>query len=195
MCRRFTWLALLACLLPHGVWAAPDPSSPAASTANAGWAALQGGSIVLLRHANAPGIGDPPGFVLNDCSTQRNLDDAGRAQARRIGAAFRRRGVTVTAVLTSQWCRTRETAELAFPHMARDAASFNSFFGAAASQPAQSAAALATLNRWRGPGVLVVTTHQVNITALTGLAPVPGEGVVVRPKGEGVEVLARLPLD
>ena len=193
MRRRFALLAL-ACLLPHGAWAAPDLAPPA-STADAGWGALQGGSIVLLRHANAPGIGDPPGFKLNDCSTQRNLDDAGRAQARRLGEAFRRRGVTVGGVLTSQWCRTRETAELAFPRMARDDASFNSFFGANSRQPVQTAAALATLNRWRGPGVLVVTTHQVNITALTGLAPAPGEGVVVRSKGEGVEVLARLPLD
>jgi phosphohistidine phosphatase SixA len=190
------WFAVLAlaCLLPHGAWAAPDPA-PQVPSADAGWAALQGGSIVLLRHANAPGIGDPPGFRLNDCSTQRNLDDEGRAQARRLGEAFRGRGVAVGAVLTSQWCRTRETAELAFPRMARDDASFNSFFGAASHQAAQTAAALATLNRWRGPGVLVVTTHQVNVTALTGLNPAPGEGVVVRPKGEGIEIVARLRLD
>jgi phosphohistidine phosphatase SixA len=192
--RRWFTLLALACLLPHGVWAASDPA-PQVPAVDGGWAALQGGSIVLLRHANAPGVGDPTGFKLNDCSTQRNLDDVGRAQARRIGEAFRRRGVTVGVVLTSQWCRARETAELAFPRMARDDASFNSVFGAHSRQPAQTAAALATLNRWRGPGVLVVTTHQVNITALTGLSPAPGEGVVVRPKGEGVEVLARLPID
>ena len=58
MRRWFTLLALTACLLPHGAWAAPAPAPPVASTADGGWAALQGGSIVLLRHANAPGIGD-----------------------------------------------------------------------------------------------------------------------------------------
>jgi phosphohistidine phosphatase SixA len=192
--RRWFALLALACLLPHAAWAAPELAAQAPS-ADAGWAALQGGGIVLLRHANAPGVGDPPGFKLDDCATQRNLDDAGRAQSRRIGEAFRGRGVAVGAVLTSQWCRTRETAELAFPRMARDDASFNSFFGADSHQAAQTAAALATLNRWRGPGVLVVTTHQVNITALTGLNPAPGEGVVVRPKGEGIEIVARLRLD
>jgi phosphohistidine phosphatase SixA len=194
MRRRFALLTLLAWLLPHGARAAPDPA-PQAPSADAGWAALQDGSIVLLRHANAPGFGDPPGFTLNDCATQRNLDDLGRAQARRLGEGFRRRGVLVAAVLTSQWCRTRETAELAFPRMARDDASFNSFFGADSRRAVQTAAALATLSRWRGPGVLVVTTHQANITALTGLAAASGTGVVVRPRGEGIQVVAPLSLE
>ncbi|MBC7995774.1 MAG: histidine phosphatase family protein [Rhizobacter sp.] len=164
-----------------------------AAASEAAWSALKDGSVVLFRHANAPGGGDPPGFKLGDCSTQRNLDDSGRAQARRIGEQFRQRGIKVGAVLSSQWCRARETAELAFPGMARDDANFNSFFDDRSSEPAQTAQALATLRRWRGPGVLVVTTHQVNISALTGVTPVSGEGVVVAPTRDGVEVLGRLP--
>ncbi len=166
--------------------AEPDP----------GWDLLKDGSIILFRHASAPGGGDPPGAVLNDCKTQRNLDETGRAQARHIGEEFRARGVKVASVLTSQWCRTRETAALAFPGMGRDDVRFNSFFGDASKEAPQTAAALAMLSQWRGPGVLVVVTHQVNITALTGVVPNSGEGVIVRPKGDGegggVEVLERL---
>ncbi len=169
---------------------APATAQPSTDTE---WDALQDGTVVLFRHANAPGGGDPPGLKIGDCSTQRNLDDAGRAQARRIGERFRDRRIRVGAVLTSQWCRTRETAELAFPKQARDDPNFNSFFGDAARGATQTAQAKTALSRWRGPGVLVVTTHQVNITALTGVYPSSGEGVVLRPRGDGVEVIGRLP--
>ncbi len=177
---------LIAALLLGGgtAWAqAPAPD---------GWGALTDGRIVLLRHASAPGVGDPAGFTLSDCRTQRNLDDNGRAQARRIGEQFRQRGVKVGGVLHSQWCRTRETAELAFPGQVRADADFNSFFGEATQEPAQTQRATATLNRWRGPGVLVVVTHQVNITALTGIVPASGDGVVVAPEGGRLKVVARL---
>lgn len=178
----WTRRAVLALLTaPAAAFAADEP-----------WPALTDGTIVLFRHADAPGVGDPPGFVLGDCRTQRNLGEAGRAQAQRIGAAFRSRGVKVGAVLSSQWCRTRDTAELAFPGQVRDDARFNSFFGERTREPAQTAAALAELARWRGPGVLVVVTHQVNVSALTGVAPASGEGVVLRPQGEGVAVLGRI---
>ena len=85
-------LALLVTAVP----ASATPESPQAS-----WDKLAGGSILLIRHANAPGLGDPAGFKLYDCSSQRNLDDAGRAQARRIGTQLRGHGVAVGAVLTS----------------------------------------------------------------------------------------------
>src|SRR4030095_3712611 len=72
-----------------------------------------GGHVALIRHGNAPpGYGDPPGFKIDDCTTQRNLDDRGRAQARALGAAFRQHGVRVGKVLASPWCRCLETAEL-----------------------------------------------------------------------------------
>ncbi len=170
---------------------------PAAAVADddaAAFAALRrDGAIVLFRHANAPGVGDPPGFTLGDCRTQRNLDDAGRAQARRIGERLRDRGVDVRAVETSRWCRARETAELAFPGVrVRDQPLFDSFFDERQDEPARTAAALKRLAQWRGPGVLVVTTHQVNIGALTGAGAASGEGVVVRPAAGGLEVLGRI---
>lgn len=145
--------------------------------------ALPDGAVVLFRHANAPGTGDPPGMRLDDCATQRNLDDLGRAQARATGEAFRRAGIRVGRVLTSQWCRARETADLAFPGQAEVAAPFNSFFGQPDRAAAQTTAARRLIVDWRGPGVLVVVTHQVNITALTGLYPASGEGIVLPPGG------------
>ncbi len=149
------------------------------SGVEAAWTVLSRGGIVLFRHANAPGGGDPEGMRLGDCTTQRNLDSEGRAQAGRIGDAFRTRGIAVDAVLVSQWCRTTETAAIAFPGRAKAEPAFNSFFGRPADGPAQTKAALAVLDAWRGPGALVVTTHQVNITALTGIFPASGEGIVV----------------
>lgn len=157
-----------------------------------GWEHVQPGTVVLLRHALAPGTGDPPGFRLDDCSTQRNLSEEGREQARRIGLAFRARGIEVGAVWSSQWCRTRETADIAFPHRRRDRAAFNSFFGQPDASAQSTLAAQALLAAWRGPGVLVVTTHQVNITALTGIVPASGEGVVVQPGTQGLTVLGRI---
>lgn len=164
--------------------------------AQPGAAPLGEAAIVLFRHAEAPGVGDPPGFRLDDCSTQRNLDETGRAQARRIGEAVRVQGVRVGAVIHSQWCRTRDTAALAFPqHPRTDDPDFNSFFGNASQSEAQTARALATLAAWRGPGALVVVTHQVNVTALTGAYLASGEGLVVRipANGRRAEVVGRLP--
>jgi len=159
------------------------------------WPALGPDGIVLFRHAEAPGVGDPPDFRLGDCGTQRNLSERGRVQAQELGARFRARNIAVGQVLSSQWCRTRDTAELAFPGRVQEAPVFNSFFSEDAAQSArQTAAARAVLVAWRGPGVLVVVTHQVNITALTGIFPASGEGIVVRAvAGGGLEVVGRLP--
>jgi phosphohistidine phosphatase SixA len=140
---------------------------------------LQPGSVVLIRHALAPGVGDPAALVLNDCKTQRNLSDEGRTQAVRVGEYFRQQFVPVQAVWSSQWCRTRETADLAFPGMRVDQPAFNSFFGEPDNAPDQTRAARALLDAWQGKGLLVVVTHQVNITALTGVVPASGEAVVL----------------
>jgi Histidine phosphatase superfamily (branch 1) len=154
--------------------------------------ALRDGGIVVFRHAIAPGGGDPPGFSLGDCSTQRNLDATGREQARRIGERLRRERVMVGAVWTSQWCRTRETAELMGLAPVREMPAFNSFFGNRSAEPAQTVAARDLLLGWRGPGALVVSTHQVNINALTGVSPASGEGVVLRREGAGLVLVGRL---
>lgn len=177
--KRRQFAAVL--LAVPGAWAQEDD-----------WTALTDGSIVLFRHAHAPGYGDPPQFTLGDCRTQRNLDETGRAQARRLGAAFRARRIVVGEVLCSQWCRCRETAELAFPGRPREDAVFNSFFQDSERGPAQTEAARRRLLPWRGPGVLVVVTHQVNITALSGVVPASGEGVVLRPQGQMLQRVARL---
>lgn len=182
--RNVLMSGLLALLGPGQALAAPH--------ADPGWTALQSAGIVLFRHADAPGTGDPANFRLGDCATQRNLGAQGRAQARELGARFRARKIVVGAVLSSQWCRTRETAELAFPGQVRDAPHFNSFFGEPAQSASQTAAARAQLAAWRGPGVLVVVTHQVNITALTGVYPASGEGVVLRRGEGGLELVGRL---
>lgn len=173
-------LALAALLHPGGAGAA-DP-----------WDALRAGGILLVRHAQAPGFGDPPGMRLGNCATQRNLDEAGRAQARRIGEALRARGITVGAVLASAWCRTLETAELAFPGRVRPEPAFNSFFEDRAASAAQTEAARAILLGWAGPGALVAVTHQVNITALSGIHPASGEGVVLRRAGDALVVVGRI---
>ena len=153
---------------------------------------LQPGSVVLIRHAQAPGVGDPAAFALNDCQTQRNLNDEGRAQAARIGEFFRQQRVPVDAVWSSQWCRTRETADVAFPGLRVDKAAFNSFFGEPDSAPDQTRAARALLNAWQGTGLLVVVTHQVNITAITGVVPASGEAVVLKREAGQWKVFARV---
>ncbi|MES2972489.1 MAG: histidine phosphatase family protein [Pseudomonadota bacterium] len=180
------WLAALALLNPFAAFAQARAD---------GWAALaQPGTIVLFRHATAPGVGDPPNFKPDDCATQRNLSDEGRAEARRIGEQFRTRGIKVGAVLSSQWCRTRETARLAFGEQAvRDEPAFNSQFGRRGEADTQTARARAILQKWKGPGVLVVVTHQVNISALAEGFTSSAEGVVMRPAANGrLEVLGRV---
>jgi phosphohistidine phosphatase SixA len=158
-----------------------------------GWAALREGSVVaLIRHARAPGVGDPPGFRLDDCATQRNLSDEGRRQAADLGAAFVAAGVDVTEVLTSAWCRTEETARLAFGRAERWEP-LNSFFSERPAADRRTEDLRRRVAAWRGPGVLVMVTHQVNVTALTGIVPRDGEVVVVRPRPGGFDVVDRVP--
>jgi phosphohistidine phosphatase SixA len=168
----------LALLLVAGMVVAPFV--PAARADEAGWAALgKPGAVALIRHARAPGTGDPPGFRLGDCATQRNLSEEGRAQARRLGEALRSRGIAVGRVLSSEWCRALDTATLAFG-AAEAFPAINSFFADRTDEPEQSDAARAAIGAWRGEGVLAMVTHQVNITALSGVFPREGEIVVVR---------------
>ena len=167
-------------------------ASPVAAQSPAGdgdWHEVRSGAVVLFRHANAPGTGDPQGMKLGDCKTQRNLDDEGRAQARRIGAIFRQRAIEVGPVLTSRWCRARDTAEEAFPGRAKEQPAFDSFFADRGEEPQRTADARRIIDAWRGPGVLVVVTHQVNITAITGRVARSGEGIVLRRQGKAMTVV------
>lgn len=150
------------------------------------WRLLQGGGqVVVLRHATTvPGVGDPANFKLGDCSTQRNLSDAGREEARRLGQAFRQRGIGIGLVLSSAWCRCIDTAQLAFGK-AEIWAGANSFFDNAAERADRTAALRQRVTLHRGAENLVIVTHQVNITALTGVYPAMGEMVVLTPDAAG----------
>ncbi len=145
------------------------------------WAKLaEGGHTILLRHAIAPGTGDPSNFELDDCATQRNLSDQGRQQAQRIGARLAARAIKVDAVLTSQWCRAIDTAKLAFPRTAiTPEPALNSFFADTSGKDDQTAAVLKLISAFEGSGNQVMVTHQVNILALTGVSPREGEAVIV----------------
>jgi phosphohistidine phosphatase SixA len=148
---------------------------------------VDGGHVALMRHARAPGTGDPADFRLDDCSSQRNLDQAGRDQARRTGQAFRDRGVEIGRALSSQWCRCLETARLLALGEVQPFAPLNSFFGDRAQEPGQSEAVRALLAQADAAGPsLIMVTHQVNITALTGVFARSGEIVVLRLGGPDI---------
>lgn len=164
-----------------------------ATASDALWQTLQaGGHVILARHATTdPGIGDPPGFRLTDCATQRNLSDAGRTEARRLGAAFRKRGIPVSAVRSSRWCRCLETARLAFGKADPWPALDNTF-----ETPERRAAQMREVRKGlaRPPvnGNLVLVTHGVNIAALTGVQVAQGEIVIVNVASNDFRVIGRL---
>jgi phosphohistidine phosphatase SixA len=150
---------------------------------SAAWAALAaGGHVALIRHAQTtPGAGDPPGWTLDDCATQRNLNEAGRREAAALGAALRARRIRIDAVLTSAWCRCRDTAALMDAGAATIEPSLANLFGNAPRAATQTAALRARVAAWRGPGTLVMISHGSTILSLTGINPLPAEIVVVAP--------------
>ena len=161
------------------------------------WAALRAGdAVALIRHAMAPGTGDPAGFKLEDCATQRNLSEEGRRQARQIGAAFRQNGISSARVWSSRWCRCLETARLLELGPVEPFAPLDSFFSQRGRGPAQTAALREFLGRADAGSPRVLVTHQVNITELTGVVPRSGELIVVQPAADGsVRVMGRLEPD
>jgi phosphohistidine phosphatase SixA len=158
----------------------------AAADEPAAWDALRrDGAVALVRHAEAPGVGDPPGWKLGDCATQRNLGEAGRAQARALGEKLRARRIVVARVLASPWCRTVDTATLIGAGPVRHEATFSNAFVLSERRAELTAGARALIARWRGPGTLVVVTHGENIAALTGRSPATAELVVVASGSDG----------
>ena len=153
------------------------------------WSLLKaGGQVVLIRHTvTTPGAGDPPGMRLDECSTQRNLTDAGRAHARRIGEAFRSRGIPVERVLSSPWCRCLETAELAFGK-AEVSDALSNLFGRPENREKQVKQLQSLIASRPTGGNLVLVTHGSTIYALTGVSPGTGEMVLF----SGREVAGRL---
>ena len=163
-------------------------SALAADDSGAGlWRRLKtGGHVVLIRHAaTVPGIGDPPGFTLDACSTQRNLFGAGRESARRIGAVFRSHAIPIADLLSCRWCRCLHTAQLAFER-AHPAPMIDSMFNDDdAARQRKLSEIRAFMKAYRAQGNLILVTHDVNIRALVGEAVAQGDMVLatIRPNG------------
>lgn len=155
-------------------------TAPATAT-EAGWALLRnGGQVILLTHARAPGTGDPANFDVDNCRTQRNLSDQGRQQARRLGALFAARAEPVDHIYSSRWCRTIETAELAFPRVELE------LLEALDPPPADEAAAVEAkqavmelIRDYSGRGNLILLTHPDTVAMLTGIRPREPEAVIL----------------
>lgn len=192
MDRRIAPVALLGVFLT-GMGLNPPP--PAAAD-EALWARLKaGGQVVLIRHAvTTPGVGDPPGFRLEDCGSQRNLTEAGREESRRLGAAFRTRAIPIAGVRSSPWCRCLETARLAFGS-AEVWEPLRSLFAERSRQAEQTQAFRAFAGERREGGNTILVTHGANVLAFVGVSPAPAEMVIVTPQGNGtLTVAGRIPV-
>jgi broad specificity phosphatase PhoE len=150
------------------------------------WGLLkEGGQVVLIRHAlTTPGTGDPSGMQIDDCSTQRNLSEEGREQARQLGATFHARNIPVGRVLSSPWCRCLDTARLAFGK-AEVSPSLGNLFGRPENRDKQVREMRALVGAWRGSGNLILSSHGSTIQALAGVLPEPSEMVILSPRGDG----------
>ena len=161
------------------------------------WSQLQQADThyyVLMRHAIAPGTGDPANFQLDDCSTQRNLSEEGRAQARRTGEAFRENNVAVQQVLSSEWCRCLDTAELMDLGPVERFPALNSFFQDRSKGPERTQQLREFMvNNRDERGVTVLVTHFVNIVAIAGSGVSSGEMVVVQVNDQNeLEIVAQI---
>lgn len=167
---------------------------------NPAWSALrEGARVVLMRHAaTSGGAGDPESFRLEDCATQRNLTERGRVDAKTAGEQMRAQKVPVGKVLSSQWCRCRDTAALMnLGHPIETAETFNNAYTFRDRRDELTKGARAVIAGWKGPGALIVVTHGANILPLTGFQPAEGEMVVVEPDPapDGkLRVIGRIPI-
>ena len=138
-----------------------------------------GGKLIFIRHAYAPGNGDPAGFNLNDCSTQRNLSDDGRKQAQRIGEFFTKNKIEIDKVLSSEWCRCKETAKIAFKNYSTNSF-LNSFYSSKFSKnkDKQVKAFNYYVKNLESNKNLIFVTHYVFISEVLNYGPSSGEIVV-----------------
>ncbi|MDL0430487.1 histidine phosphatase family protein [Marinobacter sp. TBZ242] len=158
------------------------------------WEALrEGRAVLMLRHALAPGTGDPDNFKIDDCSTQRNLNDRGREQARAWKPYLAEHGITEARVFSSQWCRCLETAREMDLGPVEEMTSLNSFFRNRGDGSMQTGQTIAIVNELEPGPPVVLVSHQVNVTALTDVFPSSNEGVVIAlPLSDNPTVLARV---
>ena len=182
MQRAGAWLIAL-CLLSGAVQASEQQA----------WTALrEGRAVLLLRHATAPGTGDPANFQLSDCRTQRNLNQQGREQAQRWGQLLRSQWIDAR-LLSSRWCRTQDTAREMGLGAVEALPALDSFFQTPNTAREQTAALIEQINAQARGVSLVLVSHQVNITALTGVYPASGEGLILAlPLAAPARVLARV---
>jgi phosphohistidine phosphatase SixA len=156
------------------------------------WDKLQGttpkGYVLLLRHSLAPGVGDPENFKLNDCSTQRNLSEIGRQDARDIGTWLARRQIKIARVESSRWCRAKETAELLNLGKVRLNRNLDSLFQESEllNHPQTIKVRKQIVDYRNKTGLLILVGHFVNINALTNVGVSSGEGVLVRADSKGI---------
>ena len=148
---------------------------------------MQSGHVVLMvRHALAPGIGDPENFTLGDCATQRNLSEAGREQARAMGNWLRAQGIEQVKLYSSQWCRCLDTARLMQLGPVTPLPMLNSFFRRPEDREPRLSALRQFMAEKPGPGELIImVTHQVTISGITGRWTDSGQGQLLRPTREG----------
>ena len=139
----------------------------------------EGGKLIFIRHAYAPGSGDPDNFNLNDCSTQRNLSKEGQRQAKYIGEFFRNNKVKIDRVLSSEWCRCKETAKIAFKNFSTNSF-LNSFYSSkfAKNKNKQVKALKEYIKKFKSDKNLVLVTHYVLISEILNYGPSSGEIVV-----------------
>ena len=156
--------------------------------------AEEGDKIILIRHSLAPGGGDPPGFKIGDCKTQRNLNRKGINQSKKIGKLFKKNKVPVDQVLSSQWCRCKDTAKYAFGNF-KELTVLNSTFQSPynKNEPKQLKELYNFVKKWDGKGKnLVLVTHYSIITAVTNAVPSSGEIVIT---DKNFEVLGTIQTD
>ena len=168
----------------------------AADAADA-WKALRaGGHVALMRHADAPGgVGDPPGFRVEDCATQRNLSAKGRADAEKIGSRLKGEGIAFEKIVSSPWCRCIDTARLMDLGTVETEATFGNVVVLKDQRQALTTGARALITQWTAGGNLLVVTHGANIHALAGVWLASGEIVVVKGGSDRAEPVGRLLLD
>ena len=169
----------------------------AAHADEAGLKALAaGGHVVMVRHGlTTPGSGDPLGFRLDDCATQRNLIEEGRAKSRKLGRLLRERKIAIGRVLSSEWCRCVETAELIGAGKVETLSALNNLFGRPQNRAAQENELRKTIADWKGPGNLLLVTHGANMGALMQINPETAAGVVLAPDADtavGFRVVGRI---
>ena len=182
----FSWLLFVV-----GVFSVPI----SAASENELVAQMQSGNAVLMiRHALAPGIGDPEEFDINDCSTQRNLDNAGREQAQAIGQWLRDHGINNVKLFSSQWCRCMDTARLMGMGEVTPLPALNSFFESPQDREPNLSALRQFIQNKSKPGELIImVTHQVTISGITGNWTDSGHGKLVRPGNDGkIKLLGEL---